>query len=354
LLFLTSTPLDVKRGSGTFVGIHTLHEALRSLGATVDLVGPEAHLPVFTLERILYNETLPLRVRRDYDATVGFDLDGYRSPGRPHIAAIKGVIGDELRFQRGSTKFTMGIQAKLEALHVRRADFVMTTSHYAAGRIQETYGVQVASIVPELIDLTRWRQALAEHPAAPDPRYFTVLAVCRLYRRKRLDVLLGAAAQLRERIPSLRVRIVGSGPEEEEFRIVWREYRLESTVEWLGDVSFGGLAREYNACDLFCLPSVQEGFGIVFLEAMAAGKPIVSARAAAIPEVLPQGILTEPGSAEATAAAIESLYADPSRRAALAERGKERVEQFDSRRVARMFLSELERLCVVSSTDVPA
>src|SRR5947209_5400107 len=132
LLFLTSTPLDVSRGSGTFVGIHTLRDGLRSLGATVDLVGPNLHLPVYTLERILYNETLPLRVNKGYDATVGFDLDGYRAPGRPHIAAIKGVIADELRFQRGITRFTMSIQAKLEAMHVRRADFVMTTSRYAA------------------------------------------------------------------------------------------------------------------------------------------------------------------------------------------------------------------------------
>src|SRR5436190_10124117 len=141
LLFLTSTPLDVARGSGTFVGIHTLREALRSLGASVDIVGPNLHLPVYTLERILYNESLPLRVGRNYDATVGFDLDGYRAPGRPHIAAIKGVIADELRFQRGLTKFTMGIQAMLEALHVRRADFVITTSQYVDARIEEAYGV---------------------------------------------------------------------------------------------------------------------------------------------------------------------------------------------------------------------
>src|SRR5581483_1500252 len=241
-------------------------------------------------------------------------------------------------------KFTMAVQAKLEAMHVRRADYVMTTSRYAADRIEEAYGVHVASVVPELIDLGRWRQALAEHPAEPDPRYFTVLTVCRLYRRKRLDVLLEAAAQLRDRIPALRVRIVGSGPEAEEFREVWRAHRLESTVDWVGDVSFSQLAREYNACDIFCLPSVQEGFGIVFLEAMAAGKPIVAARAAAVPEVVPQGILTDPGSSESVAAAIESMYADRDRRAELAVQGLTRVEEFDASRISRLFLAELQRL----------
>jgi len=245
----------------------------------------------------------------------------------------------------------MSIQARLEGAHVRRADFVLTTSRYAAERIEQFYGVRTAAIVPELIDLTRWRQALAAHAAAPDPRWFTVLSVCRLYRRKRLDLLLEAVALLRDRLPNLRLRIVGSGPEAEEFRQVWRDRKLESTVEWLGDISFAQLAREYTGCDLFCLPSMQEGFGIVFLEAMAAGKPIVAARAAAVPEVVPQGVLVEPSSAPAIAAAIESLYRDAGRRAALAAQGIERVDLFDAPRVAAAFLAEVTRFVKPATKD---
>jgi glycosyltransferase involved in cell wall biosynthesis len=347
LLFLTSTPLDVRRGSGTFVGIHTLAESLRGLGTTVDILTPRHHLPVYTLERILYNETLRFRAGGAYDATVGFDLDGYRLAGGgrvPHIAALKGVIADEVRFQKGMTRVTMGAQARLEALHVRRADCVMTTSRYAAQRIEQYYGVRTAAIVPELIDLERWRQALAAHPARPDPNSFTVLSVARLYRRKRFDLLLEAVARLRGAIPNLQVRIAGDGPEAGEFHQAWRTLRLEQTVSWLGNISFAQLAREYNGCDLFCLPSLQEGFGIVFLEAMAAAKPIVAARAAAVPEVVTQGVLVEPGSAPAIADAIASLYRDPDRRMELAADGLRRVEQFDARRVARLFLAEIERL----------
>ena len=87
---------------------------------------------------------------------------------------------------------------------------------------------------------------------------------------------------------------MGGGPEAARLRRLWRELHLEGTVRWIGDVTASQLAAEYNRADVFCLPSVQEGFGIVFLEAMAAGKPIVAARAAAVPEVVHHGLLVEP------------------------------------------------------------
>src|SRR5581483_8875037 len=109
-------------------------------------------------------------------------------------------------------------------------------------------------------------------------------------------------------------------------------------VTFLGDVSRAALASEYTRADIFCLPSVQEGFGIVLLEAMAAGTPIVAARAAAIPEVVPHGMLVEPESALHLSAGIEELYRAPERRRELARIGEEWVEQFDAAVVARRFL----------------
>ncbi len=106
----------------------------------------------------------------------------------------------------------------------------------------------------------------------------------------------------------------------------------------------GTLAAEYNRADIFCLPSVQEGFGIVFLEAMAAGKPIVAARAAAVPEVVRNGILVEPESAEALAEAIDRLYRDPDLRESLSSSGARDVEQFEMRRVAERFLAEVAKV----------
>ena len=151
--FLTSTPLDIRRGSGTYVGIHVLAVALRRLGHAVDFAVDfdmsRLRLPVYTLQRLLFNRML--RPSGEYDLTVGFDLDGYRiAAGNPtHIAALKGVVADEVGFERGLTRLTMAMQAGRERLHVRRAARVLGTSAYSAERARELYGLAEApSVVP--------------------------------------------------------------------------------------------------------------------------------------------------------------------------------------------------------------
>ena len=330
--FLTSTPLDIRQGSGTYVGIHVLARALTTLGHTVEFETPTVILKVYTAQRLLFNRSL--RPKPEFDLTVGFDMDGYRIARAPHhIASLKGVIADEVRFESGMTAVTMGLQARCERKHVQRASRVIVTSRYSAAQAQKFYSLAESPVVvPELIELPHWRDLLAQHPASSTR--FTVLSVGRFYFRKRLNILLRAAALLRSRIPELEVRIVGNGPCNDIWRRLSTELKLDGTVTWLGDVSRPQLVAEYNRASMFCLPSVQEGFGIVLLEAMAAGKPIVASRAAAIPEVAPCGVLVEPDNPEALATGIEEVYRSCDR--GLADAGW--VEQFDAQRVAQLFL----------------
>ena len=340
--FITAIPLNVWKGSGCFVGIKTLATGIRALGGEVNFVTPALHLPVYAAERMLFNHMLRYRKFSSRDTIVGFDADGYSIAGRRssrHVAAIKGVIADVLPYETGATGVSMAFQAYLEKLHAQRADLVVTPSQYCASRLDELYNVRNAVVIPELIDLEMWRDLLSRNPAPASPKgRFIVLCVCRFYSRKRIHLLLRAAAVLRARIPELEVRLVGEGPEGARLRRLWRELRLEETVRWVGDVTAAQLASEYNGADVFCLPSVQEGFGIVFLEAMAACKPIVAARAAAVPEVVRHGLLVEPESVNALADAIEKLYGDSLLRTSLAEHGRRDVEHFDIRHVARCFV----------------
>lgn len=336
------------QGSGTFVGSTTLVRSLRKLGVTVDVTTPGFRFPVYTVQRLLFNQSLRFRPRDVYDVTVGLDMDGYTLAGVTpsiYVASIKGVIADEMRFEVGVTKATMRLQAACEKLNVRRADCVITTSQYSAARIQELYGVsQVPRIVPEAIELAAWEKLFRLNLAQADRNRFVVLSVCRFYPRKRLDVLLGAAQRLRSRIPELEVSIVGGGPEARRLKDVCRNKGLRGVVTWRENISQSELAREYNRCDVFCLPSVQEGFGIVYLEAMASGKAIVAVRAGATPEVVKHGLLAEPDDEEALAEAIERLYREPALRETLGAEGRQFVKQFDAPVVASLFLREIESL----------
>jgi glycosyltransferase involved in cell wall biosynthesis len=342
--FVTSTPLNIIRGSGTFAGIGTLAKFLQISGHTVSLVTPTLKFPVYTVERIVFNEMLRFRPQPAKAVTVGFDMDGYTIAGRGrfHIASIKGVIADEMRFESGITHATIRLQARCERLHLQRANLITAPSHYSAGQIHKLYGIEQAPrVVPELIDLESWRSLLKSNPAQPAGGTFTVLTVCRFYPRKRLPILLAAADRLRNKIPGLEFRIVGDGPEARRLKSICRNNHLDGIVTWLGNLSPADLAREYNRCHIFCLPSVQESFGIVFLEAMASGKPIVAARAASVPEVVKHGILVEPDNDEALADGIGRLHADPALHAAIATQASEWVKQFNAPLVAAAFLREL-------------
>jgi glycosyltransferase involved in cell wall biosynthesis len=314
------------------------------------MIMPKIMTPAYATTRLLFNESLRWR-HFHAGATIGIDADGYaisrgaHSP--PHIACIKGVLGDAVRFETGITRASLSFQASLEKRHARRADVVITVSRYCADRLHELYGVRDAIVVPELINLNAWRDLFNSNPAPAGRCSFTVLSVCRFYPRKRLEILLRAARLLQKTIPNLEVRIVGNGPEHKRLQAICRELNLGPVVRWLGDASIGRLAGEYNRCDVFCLPSVQEGFGIVFLEAMAAGKPIVAARAAAIPEVVRNGILVEPDNPEALAEAISRLYRDPDLRRSLGCAGLHDVEKFEMNRVAQRFLSEIAKVAPV-------
>ena len=350
---ITAIPLNVRQGSGCYVATCTLVEGLRRLGVRVAMITPRVRTPIFLATRVLFNERLRWRTFES-DATIGIDGDGYSIAGRrksaPHIACIKGVLGDAIRFERGATRASMEFQARLEAKHARRADLVITISKYCAGRLDELYGVKNATVVPELIDLEAWKRLFHSNADSPDPTKFTVLSVCHFYPRKRLDVLLRATEQLRKAIPRLEVGIVGNGPEYARLQQLCDELSLRQNVHWLGDVSLSRLAQEYNRADIFCLPSEQEGFGLVFLEAMAAGKPIVATRAAAVPEVVRSGILVKPGDWNALAEAILHLYRYPDLRESIGSAGRTDAEQFDVNRIALRFVSEVAKIAPAFKT----
>jgi glycosyltransferase involved in cell wall biosynthesis len=256
---------------------------------------------------------------------------------------LKGIIADELRNERGWVRALLSLQARWERRNAQRADLVLVTSRYSAEVAQREYGVspERLAVVPEPVDLEVWDDQFWRAPrrSRGGP---VVLCVARMYPRKRLGDLLHAATILRARLPEVRVRIVGRGPEWEAVSRLHVELGLDDEVALLGDLSRERLAEEYVNASVFCLPSVQEGFGIAFLEAMAAELPVVACRIAAVPEVVldgTTGLLVEPRAPAALAEAIERLVREPELARRLGQEGRRRALGFSPRHVTERFLS---------------
>ncbi|NNK47579.1 MAG: glycosyltransferase family 4 protein, partial [Gemmatimonadetes bacterium] len=152
--------------------------------------------------------------------------------------------------------------------------------------------------------------------------------------------------EVHKRVPNARLRVVGGGPEAGRLLRVAQSLGLQDSVTFVGSVDgVDAIRDEMSRADVFCLPSRQEGFGIVFLEAMAAGLPIVAARCAAVPETAPHGevaLLVDPDDVRELAAAIVRLLEDPDLRTRFIAAGALRWQRHDWVAVARQFLAAIE------------
>jgi glycosyltransferase involved in cell wall biosynthesis len=165
-----------------------------------------------------------------------------------------------------------------------------------------------------------------------------------MYPRKNLGTLFRAYAHLQAAGVPFEGWVVGDGPCREAWERLRDRLGLRAQVTFLGTIPRRDLVRRYREASLFCLPSRQEGFGIVFLEAMASGLPVVAARAAAVPETVVEGevgLLADPDDPAELADALGRLLGDPVLRADLGAGGRRRVERYRADRVAGQFLTSV-------------
>ena len=199
-------------------------------------------------------------------------------------------------------------------------------------------------VIPNGIDLNRYQQ-----DAQPFPQYLdgkiNVLFVGRMEKRKGLKYLLMAYSRLKWQFPNLRLLVVGPGtPDKDSFRVLG-EHSLRD-VEFVGGVSQDDLVRYYKTADIFCSPATgRESFGIVLLEAMASGTPIVASRLKGFQTVLEegmQGLMAPPKDDVALADALRQMIQDPTMRSAMGAFGERRAYEFRWERVAGLVLDYYE------------
>lgn len=200
------------------------------------------------------------------------------------------------------------------------ADCVQADSQYTLGVLTRKYPRQVANkgcVLPGWVDYdhfsTSGGRAVARQRLGPlwqteAPLFFTLR---RLEARMGLDTLIEAAARVRDRGLSLRVLIGGGGALKASLEQLVRDRNLTDCVHLIGRVSESDLPACYAAADCFVLPTrALECFGLIVLEAFAAGTPVIASRAAAIPELADRqgpGWDFEPGDVDGLARRLEAF-----------------------------------------------
>jgi phosphatidyl-myo-inositol alpha-mannosyltransferase len=220
---------------------------------------------------------------------------------------------------------------------IGRAAAMTAVSAVAAGFHARALGIDAADvrIVPNGVDVARFAAAPSQRGERPGPDGATVLFVGRLEHRKGVDVALQAFLLLAEDRPLLRLRIVGDGPGAAalERSIGAAPADLRSRIERSGRVTNDVLPAVLAQADVMVVPSRGgESFGIVLLEAMAAGAPLVASDLAGYRAVARDGreaLLVPPDAPSHLAAAVARLLDDAELRDALVRSGRQRAAGFD-------------------------
>ena len=343
IIVITSWATDVISGSGTAVFFNAFLSGLRERGYEVEVIAPNFDTSDYieaTLKRFQFNTELRTDARlKNADVLIGFDYDGYGlDPANrpPLIASAHALYGDFYRWESDPIRTMVYAQAFFDRLNMQQADRVTAGSAYAKAQIVSLYGIpaEKVQVVPHGMITPTWLPMVDAEARQPNDHPI-VLAVGKLYPRKRLAVLLRAVPLLTEEFPDLEVRIVGNGLEWDNLHQLADELDITAHLTWLSHLADdAAFAREWRQADVFCHPSSQESFGYVYLEAMTLGKPIVAANASAAPEVIGEaGLLVEAVNPVAFAEGIRRFLHDAELRAEYSRRARARAPYFS---LARM------------------
>ena len=191
---------------------------------------------------------------------------------------------------------------------MRLADKVLPVSQ-ALQRAIEDHGIQGDfRVIPNTVDTDLFLPS-GTNSQSGIARPSRILSVGALTPRKGWTLLLRALHALRERQGEFRLDIVGDGPNQAEYEQLSVELGLGGVVHFCGVMGRRALARQVQECDFFVLPSLQETFSVVLIEALACGKPVVATRCGGPEEIVTDevGILVPRGNVVALASAIGTM-----------------------------------------------
>lgn len=223
----------------------------------------------------------------------------------------------------------------------RYSDVHVTISHHSRKKLQERYKVFPEIIIYHGIDTKTFKfdknkRKIIREELNIDENDFLILFVGILYKHKNVINLVNAMPKILENNNNVKLLIIGRGDQYNKIRNRIKELKLEDSIfmkHYVKDIS-----SYYSAADIFVFPSTNEGFGLVLLEAMVCGLPVVTSNYSACPEVVDYaGLLSDPNNIEDLADKIIQLINNRNLYKKLRKKGFRRVEQFTWKKAAEMY-----------------
>ena len=263
---------------------------------------------------------------------------------KPFIHTIHGVLADE--YEQAKKNGYTSIRARIANNFMERlgtledemandATLIVTISNYSLEKIQKYYSINPSKvrIVPNGVDTEKFKPA--QNPKAAKKLFGlgdepVVLFAGSLIPRKGLLYLVEAAKKIVKERPDTTFLIVGEGPLKQQLTASLEGANLSGNFKFLGNVKDEFLPDVYNCCDVFVLPSIQEGQGIVLLEAQASGKPVVAFDVGGVNEAIlngQTGFLVKRGNTEELVDGLLSLLSNSFLREKMGAKGRKFVTE---------------------------
>lgn len=220
----------------------------------------------------------------------------------------------------------------------KKIDAATAISTYLADYVKSQNSKIPVTIIPNGVDLNKFSVFPPEELAGNfqfsnrNQKEKIIITVSRLVEKNGIGDLIGAFGILSSKLqaPSSKLLIVGDGPLKESLKFQVKSLKLKDRVDFVGEISNEELSKYLERADVFVRPSLSEGLGIAFLEAMAAGLPIVATPVGGIPDFLKDGetgLFCKVGDPEDIAAKIRTILDDDNLRSRLILNGRKLVEE---------------------------
>lgn len=198
-------------------------------------------------------------------------------PKIPYLLTLQ--EGDPIEYIKKKVRFVYPLFSKI----FTKADYIQAISNYLANWGRDMGAKCPVEVVPNGVDINKFKSQISNLKNTEEK---ILITASRLVKKNAIDDVIKALQYLPENVKFL---ILGEGEEKEKLKNLVRELKVENKVEFLGFIDHSEMMKYFEKADIFIRPSLSEGMGNSFIEAMAAGIPVIATSVGGIPDFLHDG-----------------------------------------------------------------